>query len=1119
MPRKKEGGRLPSQIFADLWDAIPWLDLANEARPDHRFMRTGPHIKGLCLYHEESGASFQITPSKRMAKCFGCGKFICNPVQLTQHMLRCSYAQALGYLKGLPSARKLLPAAFIEQNEVFEKHQQLKNEVVEFCCALLFKLMTCSREELANNWPWAMESVEWLQSRIQIDNTFPVLTANHLVGILPPMNVFEQDPEFCVKEEALKFAQTYLGEYIMQNYQHIGSVMLMTHLEPNAIGRIKLRKKGTSPIFIKDDHVREDQLGFFGMRYYRQYFGSNGVSIAESAYIHEGEFDAMHATANHIATGDDFIALAAGGGAASSADPLHAFGIKNIYIIPDDDKGGIHFTQHILGKTRSKDLTLKIFEWPQKYRLWSNPANPEDRVKDPDEAIRAFGYSAWVADVQNAANYREPHEWAMAQFERAARSLTEGDLAEHSRLAKEWGRYLNNQQECRAYCRHVAKNYDLDENILYREISAANEDEQGFIDRIKDALLGVYSVRGFLQGQNTLYLWHIKNRHLVQLQMDKPTALEARLAADVGPPHQFIREHVGDPSFLSDEDQPSTLSLRGLNQRYLDYIRLALLQIMQSAGPLDEKAQRRQGFHFIAGDDGQDRGYLLNGADLWRLTYSDDDMTVEALPALRDGSLSFEGDDSQRWLPKVSKASDIIDAEIDLRATHDLLHSIVRECWRFEQHDVDSQFLAAYLMTLPIADVFSRQTSIWLTGNAGSGKSRFIGGLISGMSFKDMQLIAAAHGMGNYTAAGIRQSCAGFTFVLALDEFEDDGSLDRRAREIKAILKMFNDQMTSHAGGKSTIGSQSGRAREVGLRFPAVIAAINPIQDEAAMSRFIVFKMAKARGEQVPDPRLTLFSKWGRDTVTELRERLGVGLFRHAPAIRRAYQAIELELQDSKALPATVPTRFKESLCSILAIRRVAGLEYLEFARSFAASRGVDIGRAALAGAGQPLFDDLLDAPFTLSGEHKESTSIRRMLSKVDELDAINRLHYGFYLDVTKRWLVVLWASALPILFRTGRNREKTPMDMLMRAERAPQHVSNEDVQRFKVLERLAPCMGWGVTHEMVSVFDVGTIIERGMQEDAARRQAMPAKDKEKPRPTVALQTAENVEAEDGEGV
>jgi hypothetical protein len=334
---------------------------------------------------------------------------------------------------------------------------------------------------------------------------------------------------------------------------------------------------------------------------------------------------------------------------------------------------------------------------------------------------------------------------------------------------------------------------------------------------------------------------------------------------------------------------------------------------------------------------------------------------------------------------------------------------------------------------------------------------------------------------------------------------------------------MFNDQMTSHAGGKSTIGSQNGRAREVGLRFPAAIAAINPIQDEAAMSRFIVFKMAKPRDEQVPDPRVTLFSKWGRDTVAELRERLGVALFRHVPAIRKAYQEIELELHDSVALPPTVPTRFKESLYSIMAIRRVAGLEYLNFAKSFAASRGGDIGRAALAGAGQPLFDDILDAPITMSGEQKEATTVRRLLSKVDELDALNRVHCGVYLDVTKRWLIVLWASALPALFRNGRYRDRTPMEMLMRAERAPQHIPTERAEGFKVLDRLAPWMGYGIRYEQVSVFDVGAVIERGMQEDAARRQAMPAKDKEKekekPRPSVALQTAETVEAEDGEGV
>src|SRR4051812_41671106 len=88
--------------FSSLWLDLSledWRDVVHELAPQARCSLSGPHIKGHCPFHDDAGPSFHITPSRCMAKCFGCGKAFFDPLRLVGALAKDSADKALLFLK------------------------------------------------------------------------------------------------------------------------------------------------------------------------------------------------------------------------------------------------------------------------------------------------------------------------------------------------------------------------------------------------------------------------------------------------------------------------------------------------------------------------------------------------------------------------------------------------------------------------------------------------------------------------------------------------------------------------------------------------------------------------------------------------------------------------------------------------------------------------------------------------------------------------------------------------------------------------------------------------------------------------------------------------------------
>ena len=81
----------------EIQKVIESTDMVDLVSPYVKLTKQGNGWKGLCPFHDEKTPSFVVTPSKHMAKCFGCGKGG-NPIQFLMDIKLISFTEALAEL-------------------------------------------------------------------------------------------------------------------------------------------------------------------------------------------------------------------------------------------------------------------------------------------------------------------------------------------------------------------------------------------------------------------------------------------------------------------------------------------------------------------------------------------------------------------------------------------------------------------------------------------------------------------------------------------------------------------------------------------------------------------------------------------------------------------------------------------------------------------------------------------------------------------------------------------------------------------------------------------------------------------------------------------------------------
>lgn len=1071
-------------LYSAIWAEINLADLRNFLRlelPNIDTKEKGGSLVLPCIHgNDDSTPSFHIIPGKRFAKCFSCGTFVGNPIKLVESIRRKGYADAMVTLRTTFGV-KCLPKTLVEKYTKQDAHQTNKKKAADF----FRKCLVDAAEQPGDPQHfYAKPLLDWFTER-GISNA-----VHHALphGIMPPTLLVEQ--HFFGDDEFMQWFKDYFAKYI-QNQNYMGSLVFFLQDLPGNITRFKIRKpRSSKDIAIVEDTYYPDTLGVYGLDAYEQILGS--TDKYDTIYVCEGEFDALSSIVNHVTNADyPYIIVSLGGGSHSGADLLTNLGLSGrdhtVSVVGDNDDGGRKWTFSVLERT--KKLDARVFIWPEAVKT----------AKDPDEFIREKGYPAWKTLLIDDAEHTflSKYNFVYDHASEAIADIPEGDINRKVRTIQEYRQYLHSVTEVGKFVKDLSMRFSLPENSVLSEVTNAREGEEVFIQRIADAIQEEFHVVGVSAAENRkhlIHLWHKTKRKTYQIILGDERSLETNLAQVFGPVVDFIKTRVRVPTFLevyTSEDAPIN-ALEQLTDKCLYYIKTAILTLCRKGTDIDSAPRKSQGFHYTGESNHVFSGYLVNGNDVYKLVAAETGPAEwSRLSGPSDGQYVFEASEAERWLTSIEPGAQGLDdlrrmseTPLPLKDIYTKIHDMISSAWKLKYHETDSEFLAGYIMTLPIIGALKRQTSVVVNGEAGSGKSRLVAGLIGGNQFPDICLVEGVKALDGYTAASVRQEMNNKTLPLILDEFEDDGGNDRRSLAVRAILDMMRT-VISEKPVVWTVGSASGAVRTYSLRFPLICAAVHPLNREVDMTRFISIETARPRGFH-PDPIQTVLTKYGKSGVKEIRDQLAVGMFRYIPQLVRAYNEIEdFYTKNPAALPMNIIGRYKEAMYPVLAMMHVSGLDWAGFAKRFCEARDEEVSRMSTASESDTLFDSLLSTPveLTLPGEGTTSTTIRRLLGSRDTRAQINETATGVYFSEEHCLLFAHWTTATSsILTRVSKYKNGetfNPARLKMIAERHPMCVKSKvaskkypGIANF-IREKCGP--GAGLTN--VSLFDLRSLI------------------------------------------
>lgn len=1115
-----------------------WLGWLAESRPEGMFHVTGPHIKGRCPFHDDSTASFIITPYKGIAKCFGCHKMFWNPIYFISELNNTSVADALIFAKKRWGLSAAIPKELFEKVRDHEVYQRNKTAMMKYFSDLLFQALSAyARGALeAEHLLWAQPTVEYLHGRRlgesarqevvaekdQPNGSFDqfgvwitLCTTRELIGIFPP-TVFVEN-HFGTSSEEFKFFRSYFAKQC-EDYTKVGYLVFPYDDTPTSLCRFKMREPAKPCVhqhWVDDNYETEmdNFRGFYGLRYFQTYLssqdhGMDGPKDGFAAHLSEGEFDNLASIAQMIRRdSDDYITLGLSGGGAQSIDRLYTMGITRAMMMPDNDKGGVKFVRQVLEETKSKQLAFRVFRWPEEYTDWHDPTRPDVSIKDSDDAIREIGYPRWVRYALNEHAYSALSEWCYDQASNEIARSGATDTQALDRIAKHWGSLIRSEQVCTTYCNAIAKDHGLDAIVLRRDILVKEDNEEEFIKRLYLCLLEKYHPVGIQNAEGRkriLQMWHKENRIVDSVVLNDERSAETFVSRQYGPIYEFVAKTVGDPPFIvGDDPEVSSFNVTMKSKKYREYLNFSILKMAKDLPAMDHAPTRAQGIHMIESTDDRMRSYMINGRDVYSLAHDGANFTPTLLDGPRHEGIVFDNS-GDAWADSITKASDLL-APVDMVDLWKRVHGMINIGWAFRHQALDVAFLTAYVMGLSVFSVFTRQTAIILNAEHESGKSRFTSGFVGGSGFPRINVVAHALAMQGYTAASIRQRHNNTSLCLCLEEFEDYGGNDAKSIAVRKVLELCRDLIAENAVNWS-IGTTSGESRTYHLRFPLVACAIRPLRDAASLSRFVQFELMKEAGHG--DPVDLIVDTYGDPVIKKTRHEMVVGPVQHMGALRTAQAAITKEYSSGTQMPAHASSRFREALYPVLSMLKLLGSlpgaedvipDYRRFAYDFAESRREALSRLKTTSQDEQIFETIMSSPIQVAsvGDKMLSsgdTNVRVLLSDLNKLDDINKTKRGVYLDIKMEWLIVNWIEAQQGVLSQSKYRGDQPTYLKDISQRSPYHVATDDVRAARTLERMVDVMGPCQPIELISVFSVKHYLDavRARRDSVMAKQTAP---------------------------
>jgi hypothetical protein len=1083
MAKKKET-KLSRDLLDKIWESIDvmnWLDLLQEHKRSNQFTIIGvDNLRGLCLHpdHSDHSPSFYLSPGQHRAKCFGCGRYYSNPVEVASLIYDLPLSETLQKLQERFTLA-FLPNKVIEQLEAQRVNQATKQEIFDVAHMAMCNALSSDKPE-----EYTRAAVEWLTKERRIaEDTLHALP----IGILPPLTSLLVDMTNLYKKREEKwtagggvgtvpinladYAQDYLSEAFKSSL-YTGAVVWPLHVSPNEIGKLKLRvphNNDPKQINILDDPF-EDYLGLYGLGWphYKELMDTH-----KEVFVTEGEMDVMSLMSEWVKTNAPKFILVSAGGTSNSAyieRILRNSGFEHVSLIGDaPSKNGPTVVQDWLGKINK--LNTKIFTG------WDALSSKHAEINDLDKATTIAG-EQYVCEIiwdKKAETFTYAWRWAADNALEEMVSLLEDDTRGYLDTAAKHGKYLKNNIDCARFIECIyAVHPDkiISKDLLKREIAVREDSESGFVLRCSDAIEDIFQVISTdgTASQKNLIVFDKNHKSFSRLRLDSDVSTSQEMALISGGIIDFVDSRVGFPNFMVHPSQAQTPTLLKVDKALCSYVTQAFKKLAKDAPPLAAMTKISQGYHRHVSHDGSVKEYIVCGTDVFTIDHkTEDTATYKKLEGPTDGNiffdLGFENQGVKHWLPggmtvdKLNKYNDV-----DTLAVYEELVKLLENSFRFKHHDNTSRLYAALLMILPVFDAFLNQIQVHIIGQSKSGKSHLLA-LASGLNAPEIQLVYPAQGWTEFTEAGLAYACNNSSLVACLDEFEVDGE---RSRHVRAVRELCRGLITS--GVIREVRSKEGLHR-VMLRMPVLMASITCAEKEQDMNRLLLIEAVHVDG--LGNPRDELLSKYTPAQYQELAMKISLGMYRRVPELVRHYEVIRSSFQEMRnSVPFNIEQRSTANLYGILAFMRMLGLDWMKFFVEYSTLNSSMIQRTTTVSEAESTLSAMLRRSVIFIKDNQSTVSLASLLANEEQRDMVNTSGCGVYFDKDQKLLLVLPEQAIPRLFQGDERRDRgmtvnRMKDLLSRHKMA---LTPVQVERSGILRKIVPFMGAGIRETEVVV-------------------------------------------------
>lgn len=1073
MTTKKKFQSISPAKLREIWEKISpadWLALLQEHKPENNWTLSGKTIKGCCPYHTEQKPSFIISLDKRQAKCFGaCGKYAWNPVQFFADISSSSYAGALQELRKRFKLR--ISPSYAQHAQEVDDNDRLKRALFR---AMHLEFTEALSQDSKPEYKYLHESgfFQWIRRR-----KLPEETAHRWpIGVMPTRARLMARLDEIGAKDMKAAASTYLGEYLGSPTSGSGCqgwVVFFYCTSPTTIGRLKLRKptdgKDVPYYFIDDPFV--DGFGWFGLNAFSHL---RGKFHDYPLYVLEGEMDVLAFIAFQEAEGrDDIFSIATSGRGEYDVTPVMEFGFEHIYLIPDNDISGRSWALSVLDANAQVD---RIFRWT------------DPRIKDPDEAFRAWGFEITYNRFVDVENYPRNYEWCAEQLEQELLNCDPTDIRRHNELAARYGQALHNDSERAAFLAEATQHKGIDKELVIQQMSISEDSPEAFILRLERQLGSEYHFMH--EGQTgTLPIgraWSNRKQIMRTFQLNSPPCILSTLELDLGNTEVYIRANLGEPDFLNfrmgPKGMPTRLSPTAKSQQVMHLCAQAIRALASKAAPREKLEEIGQGIHYIDDFEGSPTVLIVNGDKFFKGTIESDTVKYERLDCPISGNRIFRLT-SEAWSKNIRSTDDIKNGlAYEPKELFQQVLDIIRIGWQFKHQELESAFIAADIMYTPIATVFDHMVMTDITGDTQSGKTSLMQ-LIGGNKYGAYRLCEASIFIDDFTAAAIRQLMHGHCLRLLLDEFEDMDSIaaktDKKANAVRDTLNMIRSLVS---GTRSIRGTSGGEHVDFRIRFPLTVGGIYTMREARDLNRFIHIGMRHVDG--LRDPIIPIHAKYTVADITKIRRGLSLCWLPRIPQLLECYQSVQEEFADNAALPPGTHTRMKNNLMPAAAIMKFVGYDYRKFVIEFCKVKMEELLEQGVVKESTTIWSHILHTQVPLSNVESGGTgvaAIAKIIANPNLNYLLNDADLGAYYLKEKKWLVVFWQKIVSgVLQRSNLYRgAQFPLRLKAIADGDSRVIPREVVSKPAFLKKYVwPLIGAKIGPEEISVLDLSKTLD-----------------------------------------